>query len=38
MITQAMQVLQDLGIYPVFQAVAIAVAAIFLYRYFTDKG
>ena len=38
MFAAAMQVLKDLGIFDVIQMVAIAMGAIFLFRYFTDKG
>lgn len=38
MLSAAMDVLAQLGILPVIQMVAIAVGAIFIYRYFTDRG
>jgi hypothetical protein len=38
MFEQAIQMLADLGILPVIQMVAVAMGAIFIYRYFTDKG
>lgn len=38
MFDAAIQVLSQLGILPVIQMVAIAVGAIFIYRYFTDRG
>jgi hypothetical protein len=34
----AIDVLKDLGIFPVFSFVAISVAAIYIYRYFTDRS
>lgn len=38
MLQAAMDVLSQLGVLPVIQMVAIACGAIFIYRYFTDKG
>ena len=38
MINQVIDVLSQLGILPAIQFAAVAVAAIFIYRYFTDKG
>ena len=38
MIDAVMDVLSRLGILPAIQFVAIAIAAIFIYRYFTDRG
>lgn len=38
MFSDAVGVLQTLGIYDIFKVVAVSIAAIFLYRYFTDKG
>ncbi len=38
MLQQAIQVLSDLGIIGVIQMVAVACGAIFIYRYFTDRG
>lgn len=38
MYNEAMQILSGLGVLPAIQFVAVAVAAIFIYRYFTDKG
>lgn len=33
-----MEVLNTLGLTPIIQTMAVAMGAIFLYRYFTDKG
>jgi hypothetical protein len=38
MLSAAIDVLSQLGILPVIQMVAVAMGAIFLYRYFTDLG
>jgi hypothetical protein len=38
MLNAAIEVLSALGILPVIQMVSVAIGAIFLYRYFTDKG
>lgn len=38
MLTAAIDVLSQLGILPVIQMVAVASGAIFIYRYFTDRG
>jgi len=38
MLSAAIDVLSQLGILPVVQMVAVATGAIFLYRYFTDRG
>jgi len=38
MIQQAIDILSMLGILPVISMVAVAVGAIYIYRYFTDKG
>jgi len=38
MFAAAVQVLKDLGVFDVIQMIAIAMGAIFLFRYFTDKG
>lgn len=37
MLNDAMGVLSILGVLPAVQFIAVAVAAIFIYRYFTDK-
>lgn len=38
MFQAAIEILQQLGVLPVIQMVALAVGAIFIYRYFTDRG
>jgi len=38
MLGQALDVLSQLGVLGAVQFMAIAVASIFIYRYFTDKG
>jgi hypothetical protein len=38
MFQAAIDVLAQLGILPVIQMVAVATGAIFIYRYFTDRG
>lgn len=38
MLNDVVEVLQVLGILPVIQFTTVAVTAIFLFRYFTDKG
>jgi len=38
MLSAAIDVLSQLGILPVIQMVAVASGAIFIYRYFTDRG
>ena len=38
MMQAVMDVLNQLGILSAIQFVAVAVAAIFIYRYFTDRG
>lgn len=38
MLEAVMNVLNTLGITPAIQFVAVTIAAIFIYRYFTDKG
>lgn len=38
MLQQAIEVLNMLGITPVITMVAVACGAIFIYRYFTDRG
>ena len=38
MLDAVIEVLQRLGILPVIQFAAVAIAAIFIYRYFTDRG
>ena len=37
MITDVIAVLQALGVYPVIGFIGVTVAAIFIYRYFTDR-
>lgn len=38
MIQQAIDILSMLGVLPVISLIAVATGAIFIYRYFTDKG
>jgi hypothetical protein len=38
MLEQAIDVLSQLGILQVISMVAVATGAIFIYRYFTDRG
>lgn len=38
MLDQAIDVLQRLGVLGAIQFMAVAVAAIFIYRYFTDRS
>ena len=38
MLDAVLDVLSRLGVLPAIQFVAVAVAAIFIYRYFTDRG
>jgi len=38
MIQQAIDILSMLGILPVISMIAVAVGAIYIYRYFTDRG
>lgn len=38
MLAQVLDVLDQLGVLPVIQLVAVITGAIFVYRYFTDKG
>lgn len=38
MLQDVIEVLQVLGILPVIQFTAVALTAIFLFRYFTDRG
>jgi len=38
MLSAAIDVLEQLGVLTVIQMVAIATGAIFIYRYFTDRG
>lgn len=38
MIQQAIEILSLLGILPVISMVSVAIGAIFIYRYFTDRG
>jgi hypothetical protein len=38
MLDAVLDVLSRLGVLPAIQFIAIAVAAIFIYRYFTDRG
>ena len=38
MFNQALDILSGLGILPAIQLIAVATAAIFLYRYFTDRS
>lgn len=38
MMNSVMEVLNSLGITPVIQFIAIAIGAMFIYRYFTDRG
>jgi hypothetical protein len=38
MLTQVMDILSAIGVLPTIQFTAVAVAAIFIYRYFTNNG
>lgn len=38
MLSQVMEVLQAVGVLPAIQFIAISVAAIFVYRYFTGNS
>ena len=38
MLDAVLDVLSRLGVLPAIQFIAIAVASIFIYRYFTDRG
>lgn len=38
MVNDVIGLLSQLGIMPAIQFMAVAVAAIFIYRYFTDRG
>lgn len=38
MFNQALDILSGLGILPAIQLIAVSTAAIFLYRYFTDRS
>lgn len=38
MLSAVMEILNTLGLTSAIQFVGIAIAAIFLYRYFTDRG
>lgn len=38
MLQAALDVLSQLGILPVIQMIAVSCGAIYIYRYFTDKG
>lgn len=38
MLSGVMEILNAMGILPAIQFIAVAVAAIFVYRYFTDRG
>lgn len=38
MLSGVMEVLSNLGVLPAIQFIAVACAAIFVYRYFTDRG
>lgn len=38
MLNQVIDVLNSLGVLSAIRFVAVAVAAIFIYRYFTDRG
>lgn len=38
MITEVMNILQQMGVLPAVQFIAVAIAAIFVYRYFTGQG
>jgi len=38
MLSAMIDVLEQLGILPVIQVMVISTGAIFLYRYFTDRG
>jgi hypothetical protein len=38
MFQSVMEILNGLGLTPAIQFVGVAVAAIFIYRYFTDRG
>lgn len=37
MLNEAISVLQTLGIYDAIRVIAVAMAAIFIYKYFTDR-
>lgn len=38
MLTSVMEILQAVGVLPAIQFMAVAVAAIFVYRYFTGRS
>jgi hypothetical protein len=38
MLNAVLDVLSALGVLPVLQFVAVSIAAIYIYRYFVDKG
>lgn len=38
MFQDALDILSGLGILPAVQMIAIAIAALFIYRYFTDRS
>jgi len=38
MLNEALNVLQSLGVLTALQFIGVAVAAIFIYRYFTDRS
>lgn len=38
MLNQALDILSSLGILSAIQFIAVAVAAIYIYRYFTDRS
>jgi len=38
MLSSVMEVLNALGVTPAIQFISISVAAIFIYRYLTDRG
>lgn len=38
MMGSVMEILNALGLTPVLQFIGVAVAAIFIYRYFTERG
>lgn len=38
MLNEVMNILQAMGVLPAVQFIAISIAAIFVYRYFTGQG
>lgn len=38
MFAEAMDILRQLGVLPAIQLIAVSVAAIYIYRYFTDRS